>query len=150
MSFDPTQRELCPDGACIGVIGPDGRCKECGRVGSSQVQDARHRGMRPSANLDATGDDDAPEPFDDRELCPDGACVGVIGDDGRCRECGRAAEPAPASPALTEVSETPVSPEKGDADDWDDRELCPDDTCIGVLGADGTCPVCGAQASKTA
>ena len=25
------QRQLCPDGACIGVIGPDGRCKVCGK-----------------------------------------------------------------------------------------------------------------------
>ena len=25
-------RRLCPDGNCIGVIGPDGRCKECGRL----------------------------------------------------------------------------------------------------------------------
>lgn len=25
------QRQLCPDGACIGVIGPDGRCKICGK-----------------------------------------------------------------------------------------------------------------------
>ena len=24
-------RRLCVDGNCIGVIGPDGRCKECGR-----------------------------------------------------------------------------------------------------------------------
>jgi hypothetical protein len=24
-------RRLCPDGACIGVIGPDARCKICGR-----------------------------------------------------------------------------------------------------------------------
>ena len=28
--FDAAGRELCPDGACVGVIGPDGRCKECG------------------------------------------------------------------------------------------------------------------------
>ena len=26
--FDP-HRRLCPDGACIGVIGDDGRCKVC-------------------------------------------------------------------------------------------------------------------------
>jgi hypothetical protein len=26
-------RQLCSDGNCIGVIGPDGRCKECGRPG---------------------------------------------------------------------------------------------------------------------
>lgn len=25
------QRRLCSDENCIGVIGPDGRCKECGR-----------------------------------------------------------------------------------------------------------------------
>ncbi len=28
---DWENRRLCPDGNCIGVIGPDGRCKECGR-----------------------------------------------------------------------------------------------------------------------
>jgi len=25
------QRKLCSDEGCIGVIGPDGRCKECGK-----------------------------------------------------------------------------------------------------------------------
>ena len=25
------QRKLCSDESCIGVIGPDGRCKECGK-----------------------------------------------------------------------------------------------------------------------
>jgi len=25
------QRKLCVDESCIGVIGPDGRCKECGK-----------------------------------------------------------------------------------------------------------------------
>lgn len=24
-------RRLCSDESCIGVIGPDGRCKECGK-----------------------------------------------------------------------------------------------------------------------
>lgn len=28
---DWDNRRLCSDGSCIGVIGPDGRCKECGR-----------------------------------------------------------------------------------------------------------------------
>src|SRR5262249_37823637 len=27
--FEP-DRQLCPDEACIGIIGPDGRCKVCG------------------------------------------------------------------------------------------------------------------------
>ena len=25
------ERTLCSDGACIGIIGPDGKCKECGK-----------------------------------------------------------------------------------------------------------------------
>jgi hypothetical protein len=45
------------------------------------------------------GDEDA-EPvapaavgaWTERKLCPDGACVGVIGDDNKCRVCGRAGE----------------------------------------------------------
>lgn len=26
-----SQRVLCSDGTCIGIIGPDGKCKECGK-----------------------------------------------------------------------------------------------------------------------
>ena len=28
---DWEKRVLCSDEACIGVIGPDGKCKECGK-----------------------------------------------------------------------------------------------------------------------
>jgi hypothetical protein len=96
--FDPKSRELCPDGACIGVIGPDGTCKECGKVSPTATQDPRHRGMRSEEQAEeelerarAIGSfEPPPEEFDDRELCPDGACIGVIGPDGRCKECGAA------------------------------------------------------------
>jgi hypothetical protein len=30
-SIDFASRKLCSDGICIGVIGPDGLCKECGK-----------------------------------------------------------------------------------------------------------------------
>ena len=30
--YDYSERILCPDGNCIGIIGPDGRCSECGRT----------------------------------------------------------------------------------------------------------------------
>jgi hypothetical protein len=33
---------------------------------------------------------------------------------------------------------------------WDDRALCPDGACIGVIGADGRCTVCGTAAAATA
>ena len=34
------------------------------------------------------GDEDAFD-FDSRKLCSDGTCIGVIGADGRCKECGK-------------------------------------------------------------
>jgi predicted amidophosphoribosyltransferase len=30
---DKKKRQLCPDESCIGIIGPDGFCVECGRRG---------------------------------------------------------------------------------------------------------------------
>jgi len=32
---------------------------------------------------------DEEDPFSDRILCSDGTCIGVIGPDGRCKECGK-------------------------------------------------------------
>ncbi|MBL0713618.1 MAG: hypothetical protein JJV98_07940 [Desulfosarcina sp.] len=95
-------RRLCPDGNCIGVIGPDGRCKECGRpagedlpfspdAGSDSLPDDdnepddRQADATPSGNRGAAD----PEEWANRRLCPDGNCIGVIGPDGRCKECGR-------------------------------------------------------------
>jgi hypothetical protein len=104
--FDP-HRRLCPDGACIGVIGDDGRCRVCGR--SAGGKDAAPAGFVPAPddddgdNLDA-GDDDAPAAaqagapassggFDpNRRLCPDGSCLGVLGADGVCNVCGKKQE----------------------------------------------------------
>ncbi len=95
-------RRLCPDGHCIGVIGPDGRCKECGRPGGEGPPVADEAGPDvPSGKGDAdeahaaeaTPSDDGAVAHDDewanRRLCPDGNCIGVIGPDGRCKECGR-------------------------------------------------------------
>jgi hypothetical protein len=96
MSSEWDQRQLCPDGGCLGVIGPDGACKVCGRAmpgwgeerarGTRSPEDVAEAERQDEARVDrddATAGDD----FDDRELCPDGACVGVIGDDGRCKRC---------------------------------------------------------------
>jgi hypothetical protein len=105
-AFDPTNRELCPDGACIGVIGPDGTCNECGTIGQSGRTHSRLRGMKLPAPVPddddedgddfggdgSSGGDDDPLDLEHRELCPDDACIGIIGLDGRCKECGIAAE----------------------------------------------------------
>jgi len=102
--LDLENRSLCPDGACIGVIGPDGKCKICGRVGtyqggpyrSTQSDDEAAAEAEPEDEVEAGPtdghDDEAETPFDDdRQLCPDDTCIGIIGADGRCKVCGKVA-----------------------------------------------------------
>jgi len=95
LEFDAAQRHLCPDGACTGLVGPDGRCAVCGLEGgqppergaaSSNPRESRPA-AQPSVSVAAEGADGG---FDvARKLCDDGSCVGVIGPDGRCGVCGR-------------------------------------------------------------
>jgi len=89
-------RLLCPDGACVGVIGPDGTCRVCGRAAPGWG-DERQRGLRPPEEADAEtaanavvrAQPSAPDDWETRELCPDGSCIGVIGPEGVCTVCGR-------------------------------------------------------------
>ncbi len=106
--FDPAERQLCPDETCIGVIGLDGRCKVCGKEAadtSARADPPPASGTQDNAEVgDPFDAPDAPEAdlsvaedpeFTRRQLCPDGACIGVIGQDGRCKLCGLTAAPAP-------------------------------------------------------
>jgi len=80
--IDLENRQLCPDGSCTGVLGPDGRCRECGRSADGATPEG-------PVSAEAAASEDL---FDeDRELCPDGSCTGLLGPDGRCKECGRSA-----------------------------------------------------------
>jgi hypothetical protein len=98
---DWQNRRLCSDESCIGVIGPDGRCKECGKKyegplgegsfgkeeSSSEALDL-HEGDVVSSEAERNeypSDSD----WQNRRLCSDGNCIGVIGPDGRCKECGK-------------------------------------------------------------
>jgi len=104
VDFEPAGRVLCPDGGCIGVIGADGRCKVCGTAApaGTDLDAVRHAESEPGKealhmeSFEGEGlrpEDDGGPTFDEqRQLCPDGGCIGVIGDDGRCKECGRAAD----------------------------------------------------------
>jgi hypothetical protein len=94
---DWDHRQLCPDGACLGVINTDGACTVCGRVVPGWG-DERQRGLRGPAEVEvatqevaaaaaAVVDSDDPD-WDQRRLCPDGACTGLVGADGRCGRCG--------------------------------------------------------------
>ena len=105
------QRQLCPDGGCIGVIGPDGTCRVCGHA-APNWGDERKRGLIETDDDQDDDDDDAED--DDRE--------------GRISASGSAAS------SRTE---------------WSSRQLCPDGTCIGVIGPDGLCKVCRRSARGT-
>jgi hypothetical protein len=91
---DWEKRILCSDESCIGVIGPDGKCKECGKLYDGKQTDTPENGQTkithpsdqpPSSSEEIISD----EEWDRRVLCSDGTCIGVIGPDGKCKECGK-------------------------------------------------------------
>jgi hypothetical protein len=95
-------RILCSDGNCIGVIGPDGRCKECGKLyedprpettvaGEEQgpVEDVEEETPAEAVEKNTVEESPADDEWENRRLCRDGNCIGVIGPDGKCKECGK-------------------------------------------------------------
>jgi hypothetical protein len=100
------------------VIGPDGRCKECGKAHEGALPDdksppakapplsspadeaeeesgARGAGASISEGVPDDAESDGGD-WDNRILCSDGNCIGVIGPDGRCTACGKPYGPATA------------------------------------------------------
>lgn len=84
---DWESRTLCGDGCCIGIIGKNGRCKECGKTLEETSKDGNATGSYSPQNSNLH--DDNPLDWDNRVLCSDGACIGIIGHDGRCTQCGK-------------------------------------------------------------
>ena len=103
-------RKLCSDPACIGVIGRDGRCKECGKSyegeafedspfaepeldseSESETDEIVEDQVEESEEAEAydDGESGTDEDWANRKLCSDPACIGVIGADDRCKECGK-------------------------------------------------------------
>ena len=114
-------RLLCSDGNCIGVIGTDGRCKECGKPYDENEETYQYENKEeeiPDAHLseenmisdeknfypedpemlnintdeietETASESESESDWDKRILCSDGNCIGVIGPDGRCKECGK-------------------------------------------------------------
>jgi hypothetical protein len=91
-----------------------------------------------------------------RRLCPDGGCIGIVGSDGHCSVCGRPAggQPSQAEDAVAaRPSDTIAADDDRDIDTdgrtepgatFDPhRRLCSDGACIGVIGHDNRCQVCG-------
>jgi hypothetical protein len=71
---------------------------QAGCASELDEEDSAAKEAQGEAQVEALGD---PSPLDDegrsgfdprRALCADGACVGVLGEDRRCKVCGQLAE----------------------------------------------------------
>lgn len=111
-------------------------------------------------------EDDSDSAFNPRrKLCPDGNCMGIIADSGRCTVCGTsdasATDPLLPFPHASDVldkadtahaetirkSDEPAG-ENLPSDFDPNRRLCSDDDCIGVIGKDNRCRLCGKPAAS--
>jgi hypothetical protein len=126
------RRELCPDGACVGVIGADGLCKVCGRA-AQNWGDERRRGLKEDPEDEA--DDEADDDLDHGDEGDDGD-----GDDGDEYEDEDDDEDDDDEEDADDRAHASAPAPSGD---WAQRKLCPDGACIGVIGANGKCTVCG-------
>jgi hypothetical protein len=92
--------------------------------------------------------------WQNRKLCSDGHCIGVIGKDGFCSECGKEfkenTEELPDDPRVQASGDEEEIPDENRKDsrfstdmDWENRTLCSDESCIGIIGPDGLCTECG-------
>jgi hypothetical protein len=113
------QRTLCRDESCIGVIGPDGRCKECGLPFEEGPSDGIEE--KPAMeNMEASETEEELEASETEEEL----------------------EEYETEEELEDIEEN--GEEKLDLDlEWEQRTLCSDESCIGVIGPDGRCKECG-------
>ena len=107
-------RVLCSDESCIGTIGPDGRCRECGRPYEGVLPGRTSYGPTQQS---ATASDEDSDASDESHAAVIGQC--------------------PASDATDENSGAATD------DEWESRTLCPDESCIGIIGPEGRCKECG-------
>jgi len=118
------QRILCSDESCIGVIGPDGRCKECG--------------LPYAGPFNATNEETAASDFEDADSEDE------ISEEPEETVASNFEDADPED----EIGEEPEEAGEHDAEtptdlDWEQRTLCSDESCIGVIGPDGLCKECG-------
>jgi len=91
---DWENRILCSDESCIGTIGSDGKCKECGKPYEGELTADQCASSEPAVIVEKqspvflTTESEADD-WSKRILCSDESCIGIIGPDGKCKECGQ-------------------------------------------------------------
>jgi hypothetical protein len=94
-------------------------------------------------------------------LCGDDSCIGTVGPDKRCKVCGNPYEgdvEVRSEPPPAQKDGGPETP-PGSADDAPAKDrpgedhaapgtrvCCPDDACVGIIGPNGACGICGKSA----
>lgn len=90
---DWEKRILCSDESCIGTIGPEGLCRECGKSYKGAITagfaEKKEQTITPNEKQAPAPAENNDDDWDKRVLCGDEACIGVIGPDGFCKECGK-------------------------------------------------------------
>jgi len=89
---------------------PGSPCPKCGEEVFEDANYCMHCGAPLKEDLEHVSrdeevfDDDEGIDFEERVLCPDGTCTGII-IDGRCTECGKTEEEAAAIENQAEANE---------------------------------------------
>jgi hypothetical protein len=90
---DWENRILCSDESCIGTIGPNGKCRECekpyeGELPEKSSASSGHTIVAEEEEPVSSETNTASDDWEKRVLCSDESCIGIIGSDGKCKECG--------------------------------------------------------------
>lgn len=86
---------------------------------------------------------DSNQEWDQRVLCPNENCIGLLSTNATCGLCGFGKAPV----LMEEPAELAARTEVATTDDFALRHLCPNDNCIGVLDTNQRCALCGSQAT---
>lgn len=84
-----------------------------------------------------------------RVPCWDESCVGTLGEDGRCRLCGKGSGASPeleAGPgALDKGPDSSAQPQLQEDEEpiEEERVCCSDESCVGTVDETGHCRICG-------
>lgn len=107
------------------------RCIVCGRESSGKDSKPRYSGSHQSSEAEPQSASASQER--DTKKCP--ACAELIKLEAiKCRFCGERFDSADVARQVTKAR---------NEDSFENRVLCSDGNCIGVIGPDGRCNVCG-------
>jgi len=75
--------------------GYDGKCRECGKPYEGELSSGHSISVKQAVTAEepkpvsSKTDTDFGDDWDKRVLCSDESCIGTIGEDGKCKECGK-------------------------------------------------------------